>query len=177
RAGAGSRRHVGPAGAVLGGAGSVRADDWLEVVGILVLVMAVGFLAASEVAITRTGRTRVYRLVEEKRRGARSLEKIVDNVAPYLNVVLLLTLLATIGGSTLATIVATRHLQNWAELVSTVVMTLVLFVFAEVTPKTFAVQQTDRVALRVAPVIVGITRTVGPLARVLVKVASGLMPG
>jgi CBS domain containing-hemolysin-like protein len=155
----------------------VRADDWLEIVGILALVMAVGFLAASEVAITRTGRARVYRLVEEKRRGAKSLEKIVENVAPYLNVVLLLTLLATIGGSTLATIVATRHLHHWAELVSTVAMTLVLFIFAEVTPKTFAVQQTDRVALRVAPVIVGITRTVGPLARVLVKVANVLMPG
>ena len=91
--------------------------------------------------------------------------------------VLLLTLLCTIGGTTLATIFVTRHVHRWAELVSTVGMTLVLFIFAEVTPKTFTVQHTDRVALRLAPIIVAMTTAVGPVARLLVKVANVLMPG
>jgi magnesium and cobalt exporter, CNNM family len=56
-------------------------------------------------------------------------------------------------------------------------MTILLFVFAEVTPKTWAVQQTDRVALRVAPVLVALHRAVGPLAKGLVRVANVLMPG
>jgi CBS domain containing-hemolysin-like protein len=56
-------------------------------------------------------------------------------------------------------------------------MTLHLFVFAEVTPKTFAIQQTDRVALRVAPLIVALTRVFGPMARGLLKVANVIMPG
>ncbi|HEY1330580.1 MAG TPA: hemolysin family protein [Actinomycetota bacterium] len=155
----------------------MNAADWLELICVVLLIGAVAFLAASETAITRTGRARAYRLVEEKRRGAKSLQRIVDNVAPYLNVVLLLTLLATIGGSSLATLVASRHFHHWAELISTVAMTLLLFIFAEVTPKTFAVQQTDRVALRVAPILVAITRAVGPFARVLVKVANVIMPG
>ena len=38
---------------------------------------------------------------------------------------------------------------------------LLLFVLAEVTPKTFAIQQTDRVALRVAPLLVALTRLFG----------------
>jgi CBS domain containing-hemolysin-like protein len=46
-----------------------------------------------------------------------------------------------------------------------------------VTPKTFAVQHTDRVALRLAPIIVWITRAVGPVARLLVGVANVVMPG
>jgi magnesium and cobalt exporter, CNNM family len=155
----------------------VNGRDWLEVFGVLVLVLAVAFLSAAEVTITRTGRARAYRLAEEERKGAKSLEKIVENVAPYLNVVLLLTLLSTIGGTTLATIFVARHVDRWAELISTVGMTLILFVFAEVTPKTFAVQHTDRVALRLAPIIVAITRAVGPLARLLVRVANVVMPG
>src|SRR5438128_4118220 len=98
-------------------------------------------MSMSEVAITRANRARAYRLVEEKRRGSQSLLRIVENVAPYLNVVLLLTLLSTIGGTTLAADLASRHVHRLAELYSTVGMTILLFVFAEVTPKTWAVQQ------------------------------------
>jgi magnesium and cobalt exporter, CNNM family len=155
----------------------MTSTDWGELLGVFALIAAVGLMAASETAITRTTRARAYKLVEEKRRGAQSLLRIVENVAPYLNVVLLLTLLATIGGTTLATILATRHFENWAELISTVGMTLLLFVFAEVTPKTFAIQQTDRVALRVAPLLVALTRLLGPVANVLIKVANWVAPG
>jgi CBS domain containing-hemolysin-like protein len=155
----------------------VNAVDWLELIAVLLLIASTGFFAMSETAITRTGRARAYRLVEEKRRGANSLLRIVENVAPYLNVVLLFTLLSTIGGTTLATILAVRHLHRWGELISTGLMTILLFVFAEVTPKTWAVQQTDRVALRVAPILVSVHRIFGPLAAALVKVANVLMPG
>jgi CBS domain containing-hemolysin-like protein len=155
----------------------MTGTDVGELVGIVLLIALTGFFAMSETAITRTGRARAYRLVEEKRRGSQSLLRIVENVAPYLNVVLLLTLLSTIGGTTLATILAARHLHRWAELISTVGMTILLFVFAEVTPKTWAVQQTDRVALWVAPVLVSVHRLFGPLATTLVRAANVLMPG
>jgi len=155
----------------------MSGPDWGELIGIFILVVVVFVMAMSETAIIRITRARAYRLAEEKRRGAQSLLKIVENVAPYLNVVLLLTLVATIGGTTLATILTVRHLHRWGEWVATAGMTVLLFVFAEVTPKTFAVQQTDRVALRVAPLIVGLTRAVGPVARVLIGVANVLMPG
>ena len=151
--------------------------DVTEALIIVLLIALTGFFAMSETAITRTGRARAYRLVEEKRRGAPSLLRIVENVAPFLNVVLLLTLLATIGGTTLAADLAARHLHRFAELVSTVSMTILLFVFAEVTPKTWAVQQTDRVALRVAPILVSLHRVFGPLATFLVRAANVLMPG
>jgi CBS domain containing-hemolysin-like protein len=151
--------------------------DWLELIAVLLLIASTGFFAMSETAITRTGRARAYRLAEEKRRGASSLLRIVENVAPYLNVVLLLTLLSTIGGTTLATILAVRHFHRWGELLSTGAMTILLFVFAEVTPKTWAVQQTDRVALWVAPILVSINRFFGPVASALVRLANLIMPG
>ncbi len=155
----------------------MTAADWLEIVAIFVLIGVVALMAASETAIIRTNRVRAYHLVEEKRRGAVSLQRIVDNPPPYLNVVLLLTLLATIGGSTLATQLAVRRLHRLGEIIATVAMTLLLFVFAEVTPKTFAIQQTDRVALRVAPLVVALSRLFGPVATTLLKVANVIMPG
>jgi CBS domain containing-hemolysin-like protein len=155
----------------------VTTGDWLQVGVILILIVFAAVMAASEVAITRMNRVRAYRLAEEGRRGAASLVKIAESPAPYLNVVLLLTLLAQIGGTTIATSLAVRRLHGAGEIVATVVMTLVLFVFAEVTPKTFAIQQTDRVALRMAPLLYFIGRGLGPAARVLLRFANVLMPG
>ena len=151
--------------------------DWFELVVVLVLIVIVGVMAASEVAITRTNRVRAVRLQEEGRRGSAALVRIVGDPAPFLNVVLLITLLATIGGTTIATSIAVRHLRGAGEIVSTALMTLVLFVFAEVTPKTFAIQQPDRVALRVAPLIAFIGSVVGPFAKGLLRLANIIMPG
>ena len=144
---------------------------------VVLLIVGVGILGSAEVSITRINRVRAYRLREEQRRGAVSLVKIADNPAPFLNVVLLLTLLSTIGGTTIASSLAIRRFQGAGELIATVGMTVLLFVFADVTPKTFAIQQTDRVALALAPLIVALGRLVGPFATGLVKLANVLMPG
>jgi putative hemolysin len=155
----------------------VNATDWFELIVVVLLIVGVGILGAAEVSITRINRVRAYRLREEQRRGAVSLVKIADNPAPFLNVVLLLTLLSTIGGTTIASSLAIRRFQGAGELIATVGMTVLLFVFADVTPKTFAIQQTDRVALALAPLIVALGRLVGPFATGLVKLANVLMPG
>jgi len=156
---------------------ALTALDWTELGVVLSLIAVAALLAASETAISRMSRVRAYHLREEGRRGAKAAVRIAEDPARYLNVVLLLVLLAQLGGTTLATVVAIRHLHQVGEWVATGIMTLLLFMFAEVTPKTFAVQQTDRVALRLAPVIVGITLAIGPVARFLISVANVVMPG
>ncbi len=155
----------------------MTGSDWLAVIIVLVTILVVGFLGASEVTITRMNRVRALRLREEGRRGSVQLVRIVENPAPYLNVVLFLTLLFTIGGSTVATSFAVRHWESAGEIVATVAMTLLLFLFAEVTPKTFAIQRTDGVALFVARPISFIGTLLGPVANSLVRLANALMPG
>jgi CBS domain containing-hemolysin-like protein len=155
----------------------VTSTDWLSVLLVIVAIAGTGFFAASESAITRMNRVRALRLREEGRRGAGALVRIVESPAAYLNVILFLTLLFTIGGSTIATSFAVRHFERAGEIVATILMTLLLFIFAEVTPKTFAIQQTDRVALLVATPIAFLGRVLGPFAAALLKLANILMPG
>jgi CBS domain containing-hemolysin-like protein len=155
----------------------VTGADYLSLLIVFIAIVMVGFLGASEVAITRMNRVRAVRLREERRRGSNQLARIVENPAPYLNVVLILTLLITIGGTTVATSFAVRHFGNAGEIVATIVLTLVLFVFADVTPKTFAIQRTDGVALFIAPPVAFLGRLLGPLAKALLKLANVLMPG
>ena len=151
-------------------------DAW-ELVAVLALVVVAGLLAAAEVSITRMSKFRAYHLRDEGRRGANAMVRIAESPARYLNVVLLLTLLTQLGGTTLAGVVAIRHFHHVGELLATAAMTVILFVFAEVSPKTFAVQHTDRVALPLAPFIVAVTAAVGPMAASLIRIANVLLPG
>lgn len=155
----------------------MTATDYWEIVAVCVLIVIAGLLAACETSISRIGRLRAYHLRDEGERGAAALVKIAESPAPFLNVILLLTLLAQLGGTTLAGVLATRFLPGTGEVIATLAMTVLLFVFAEVTPKTFTIQHTDRVALRLAPTIVGVTRAIGPLARGLIGVANVILPG
>ena len=127
----------------------MTAADWALLGVVVVLIGVSAVFAAAETFITRVSKVRAYRLQEEGRRGAASLVKIVENPPPYLNVVLLLMLAVHLAGTTVATVVAVRTIGDLGEIIATVVMTFLLFVFAEVAPKTYAVLQTDRVALRI----------------------------
>jgi CBS domain containing-hemolysin-like protein len=63
--------------------------------------------------------------------------------------------------------------------IAALVMTLITFIFAEVAPKTYAVQHTDRAALAIAPVVYVLTRlpVLGPLTRLLIAIGNVVTPG
>jgi len=151
--------------------------DWAGLGTVAVLIFLAAIMAAAEVIITRMSRVHAYRLREEDRRGAASLVKLVDDPAPYLNVILLLSLLLHLTGTTIAGAVALRVLGGYGEVVATLAMTVLLFVLAEATPKTFAVQHTDRVALRLAPLVLALGKVFGPLARLLISATNVILPG
>src|SRR4051812_49747336 len=108
----------------------MTSTDWIALLVVFFSIVITGFLAASEVAITRMNRVRAVRLVEEHRRGAVQLSRIVDSPAPYLNVVLFLTLLFTIGGATTATSVAVGHFCNARGNLGAIAVTPPLFLFS-----------------------------------------------
>ncbi|MCA1834391.1 MAG: hemolysin family protein [Actinomycetota bacterium] len=153
--------------------------DLTQIIGILVLLVGAGVFAAAEVAITRAGRARVLGMVEDELPHATILLRIVEQPARFLNVILLLLLVCHTTATTLAADIALRHELPLGELISTVVMTTLIFVFAEVAPKTFSVQHTDRVALRLAPLISGVGRfpPLYAVAKGLIGVSNVILPG
>ncbi len=130
---------------------SLDAGDLWTLVAVAVLTALAGFLAMSETSITRTNRIRAMHLAEEGRRGARQLLALVEQPARSLNLVLLLLLVVQFSATSLFTSLMERVVGGGLGVVlAVVVMTLITFIFAEVAPKTFAVQQTDRAALAIS---------------------------
>jgi magnesium and cobalt exporter, CNNM family len=157
----------------------VSPSDIRLVVVALVLVVAAGGLAASEAAFARVSRSRAGELVAEGRRGAAALARVAADPAPLLSVSAFLRVLAESGAAVLLTVVFLDIVgPGWRTvLVAVATMTALSFVAVGVGPRTLGRQHADRVGLVAAPVMVALTRVLGPLARLLVLVGNLLTPG
>jgi CBS domain containing-hemolysin-like protein len=154
-------------------------DAWTLVV-VVVLTAVAAFLAAAETSLTRMSRARAMHLAEEQRRGARQLLALVEQPARFLNLVLLLVLVVQFFATALFTSVMSRLVGGGLGVaIAATAMTILTFIFAEVAPKTYAVQQTDRAALAVAPFVYLLTRLpiLGPLTRLLIGIGNVVTPG
>jgi CBS domain containing-hemolysin-like protein len=156
-------------------------SDLFWILVIVALLFFAAFTALSETAISRVSRVRAHHLAQERKsKSAFALQRITEEPAPFLTVVLLLTLIAHTAATAIATGLAIRHFHRAGEAVAAAVMTFVIFVFAEAVPKTFTVQRTDRAALFMARPVLLFGRVLQPLSRLLILVANGamvLLPG
>ncbi len=77
--------------------------DLVAGLSVLALLLLAAYLTLAEAAIARTTKVKAHHLVDQKKRGAERLLDIVQDPAPFMNVLLLLSLLARVGGVVIAT--------------------------------------------------------------------------
>lgn len=150
-------------------------SDLVSIIGILLLLLFAAFLAMAETAISRMSRVKALHLAQDKKKGAESLLKVVEDPAPYLNIVLLLTLLSHISATVIATGLAIRRFDQAGEALAAVIMTVVIFVFAELAPKTYSVQFTDRAALTMGRPVFWLGRLLQPVGKLLLMLSNAVM--
>ena len=160
-------------------AATVTGTDIALLVLVVALILVTGVLAASETAITRTSRVRAVSLEEEERRGAKTLVAVAEHTERVLPVVLFALEISTLVAATLVGVVASHVFGGLGVVVATAFEIVVIFVVAELAPKTWAVQHTDRAALLLAP-IARLLYRLAPLRWVtqgLIKISNFLIPG
>jgi CBS domain containing-hemolysin-like protein len=150
-------------------------SDAVAVAVIVVLLLFAAFLALAEMSIARTSKVKAHHLADQKKPGSSQLLEVVGDPAPYLNIVLLLTLIAHLGGTALATKLAIEAFGTGGEAVATAAMTFLVFVFAEVAPKTYAVMHTERTALLIARPVYYVGKLLRPIGRLLILIANAII--
>jgi len=131
----------------------MSADLFVTILAIVALLFLSGLFSGSETALTAASRARMNRMAEEKNRRARSVLKLLEQPEKMLGALLLGNNLVNILASALATSLFLRLFGDAGVFYATAMMTLMVVIFAEVLPKTYAITNTDRVALAVAPVV------------------------
>jgi CBS domain containing-hemolysin-like protein len=134
-------------------ASGFHAEDAALIVVIALLLAASGVLAMAETSLVRMNRIKAKSLVDERKRGARQLARLVENPANFLNPILLLVLICQLVSATLVGIVAEHLFGGLGVLLGIVFEIVVIFVFFEAVPKNWAVQHAERAALLSAPIV------------------------
>jgi CBS domain containing-hemolysin-like protein len=157
----------------------MTGTEWAILIAVLVLFLFSIVLAVAETAFTRMSRVRALALEEEGERRAARLARMLERPEQTLNVVLLLVLVAQLTSASLLGALLDGAVGSWGLVIGLVLQIIVYFVIGEVAPKTYAIQNTDRAALRVSNFLWAIT-TFPPLrlvSRGLIGLANVLLPG
>jgi Mg2+/Co2+ transporter CorB len=139
--------------------------DWLTVAAILICLVISAFYSASETALTASSRAAMARLEKQGNRDASIVNRLLATRERFLGAILFANNLTNIAASTLATGLLLTFFGKTGVLYATLVMTVVIFVVAEILPKTAAFNAPDRMALVVAEPVESTVRWFSPLLR------------
>ena len=120
---------------------------------LIFLIILSGFLSGSETAITATSKARIIYKIKQGNKRAQFVLKILDEKDNVITSLLLSNNLVNILASSLATAFFYDIFGIKGIFYSTMIMTVVLVIFAEVLPKTYAINKPTRTALLIAPII------------------------
>ncbi|MGI9584333.1 MAG: hemolysin family protein [Acidimicrobiia bacterium] len=153
----------------------MTADVWIYLGVLAVCTMASGFFSGSETALIGISRERVHQLGDVDQRGRR-LERLVSQPERMLSTLLVANNAVNVLSASVATILFVSLVgETWGPWVATAVMTSVLLIFGEITPKTIAARYPEEFSLRVAPTIWNLSIVLAPIAAFFSAITRGLL--
>jgi CBS domain containing-hemolysin-like protein len=150
-------------------------EFWVEVLALSVLIGLSGFFSGLEVALVGVRKSKVIQLVNEGVKGSKALHKLKTNPSWMMSSVNLGNNLVNVGASALATTIAMRLFGDDGLGIAIGIMTFLILVFGEITPKTYCNANSTKIALRYAPVLLGFSYVFYPVVKFFEIITKGVV--
>ncbi len=137
----------------------------IQLIILVILILLSGFFSSAETALTTVNRVRMRTLEEEGNRRAAKVNKILDNYSKMLSTILIGNNIVNLSASALATTLAIRI--NLAVGIATGLLTIVVLLFGEIVPKTWAMMTSEKLSLLYSGVIYGLMQLLTPVIYVI----------
>ncbi|MBN2112048.1 HlyC/CorC family transporter [Candidatus Woesearchaeota archaeon] len=121
-----------------------------KIITLLVLIVFSSFFSGAEIALFSLSMLKAKYLVKKNAPGAKTVEKLKEKPHRLLTTILIGNNLVNVGASAIATSIAYDMSLDYAVSIATGIMTLFILVFGEITPKSFAMRNNEKVSLLVA---------------------------
>ena len=149
-------------------------DDGLLYFVLVLLIAGSAFFSGSETALSTFNHVRMKNAAEEGDKKAKKVLKVADDYDKTISTILIGNNIVNIASSSLATVLLMKLFPEHGALISTVVMTVVVLIFGEVTPKSIAKAKADKLAPIVAVPIDFLRSVFTPVSFLLVKLTNML---
>ena len=159
------------------------SSDAIQGLILVILLVLSAFFSSSETALTSVSKIRIRSLAEEGNKRAVLVRKMTDQPSRMLSAILIGNNIVNLSASSLSTVMATR-LAVRADLsistatavgLATGLLTVLVLIFGEITPKTAATMNAERMALRCAPAIYWLTWILTPVIIIVNSLSAGVM--
>lgn len=148
--------------------------SWLYAV-LAFLILCSAFFSSSETSMMALNRYRLKHLKQSGHRGARKAARLLNRTDRLIGLILIGNNLVNIAAASLATAIAVRLYGDAGYFIATAALTVVILIFAEVTPKTFAALYPEKVAFRAAYILQPLQVIFMPLVFVTNHVTNGII--
>ncbi len=149
--------------------------DWALLAGVIAALIIAAASAAAETALTSVSRIRIRNLAEEGDRRAQRIRRAIERPDQFLSTILIVSNLSVITASTLTTIIAVDLNFSFSEIISTILLSLIVLIFCEITPKTWAVQTPERAARMLIGPLEMVSSVLRPIVIGLTALTAGML--
>lgn len=153
----------------------MTAAIWLFLFAILVLIVLSAFFSGSETALTAASRARMHQLEKNGDKRASLVTRLIEKRDQLIGALLVGNNLVNILASALATSLFLKLFGEAGVAIATLVMTLLVVIFAEVMPKSVALSNPDRFAVTVAPILRPIIIILSPFAKLVTGIVRRIL--
>ncbi|BCZ49272.1 membrane protein [Clostridium gelidum] len=143
-----------------------------QIISLVVLIALSSFFSMSETALMSLSQIRLRHMVEEEVTGAELVEKLTKDPNRLLGTILIGNNVVIIGATAMATVLATDIFGNRGVGIATGIITVLVLIFGEITPKSIAKQKSEAIALRVARPIGFLVIIFKPLVYIIIAISS-----
>jgi putative hemolysin len=153
----------------------VEANIFLMIFVLIILLAFSAFFSGSETALMAISRLRLRHISETEPKKARYVEKLLDKPERLIGAILLGNNLVNIAMTAIATALA---ISIWAEkgiVYVTIVLTIIILIFAEITPKVYAKYFNEKVSLITAPILTVILFVLSPFVNLVTYISNKLL--
>lgn len=150
-------------------------SDAAQPIILFILLCLSAFFSGAETALTTVNKLKIRTLVEDNIKGAKTVSKLIEEPGKMLSAILIGNNIINISASAIATTMAIDFFgSKWIGLV-TGILTLLILIFGEITPKSISTIYSEKISLLVAAPIYFITKLLTPVIFIVNKLCIGLM--
>ncbi len=149
----------------------------VDIVALAILIGLSGFFSGSEIALIGISKAKVNQLVKEKAKGSSALYKLKSNPSRMLATLNLGTNLVMVGSSALATEVSLDLFGDSGLAIAIGVMTFLLLIFGEITPKSYCNVNSTKISLKVSRILLVFSYVFYPFVLLFEKITNAILKG
>lgn len=141
----------------------IDTDTVIKLIILIVLLILSAFFSSAETALTTVNKIKLKTMVDEGNKKASTVLSVIDRPKKMLSAILIGNNIVNLSASSLATTLAIDFFGSYGAGIATFILTMLILIFGEITPKSLAASRSIDLSLKYAPIIYGLMWVLTPV--------------